>query len=443
MKTRMTMIAAAVAMMFMGTHGVLAAQQMHEDEWDKVNLYGSTSIAQDSMDDWGPWKEFIQPAAGPAAGPGVTLLGALGSELYRPLPNPTPLGEEGCAAGAWCGYVVYRSYLYTYDYDDGESSSTHNRPQAGLLTLVPSPEDPGMVTVDGGEGYGTMSFQITPMAGSDPLLVIPAIQEAMGWTVSGLPVEFGMDTTWVATRDGLANFYGSDGGEYSTTMDGDYVEGSWGTAMGGHNRIWARGKGEGDGYDVTPYMTMGGYMYVGVWGYINGNDGGESYYYGDYFSAQDGAEGYVAGIPTPLADMAALQAGNVTASYAGLTSGYKNTSYQSPVALTVNFGNGTWSGSWNNGADGNMYQTTDSAGRAYLVGQVGLNASGTVSGANFQSTSVSATDGVVSGSVQGGFYGPQAVGMGGIVNVTKSATEGYSNATYVDVFAGQKVEQPR
>ncbi len=430
MKTRMTMIAAAVALMFASANMASAATKLHEDEWGKINLYGNTTIANDSTDDWGPWKEFVQPAAG---APSVALLGGLGGELYRPLPPVASAAQESCGAGAWCGYAVYTSNLYTYDGGEyGYGHSERNRPQAGLIELVPSPDDPAEVTVLGGSGTGLMGIKITPMDGSDPLLLMPRLNEINGQSALGVPVEFGMDTTWVGTRDGLANFYGYEYDSWNGTIDGQDFSGQWNTSIGGHNRIWAQGKDTGDQYDVTPYMTMGGNLYVSVYGYVNGD------YYQGYFSASDGAEGYVAGIHTPLSDMAALQAGNVTANYAGYTSGYKNTSGQSPVAVSVNFGNGTWSGSWNGGADGNISNATDSSGRPYVYGQVGLNASGTVSGASFQSTSVSALDGQVAGSVQGNFYGPQAAGLGGIVNVTKTVGEGYSNATYVDVFAAQK-----
>lgn len=437
MKTRKTMIATVVAMLFTGMQPALAAT--HEDEWQNMKLCGDLTIAADSVSEWGCWNQFEAPAAGP---PSIALLGPLVRDSYRPVPTFSTVTEEGCAAGAWCGYVAYRSYLY-----DGESS-TYNRPQAGLIQLWPNPDDPMAVTIDGGEGYGEMRIKITPMAGSEPLLVIPAMEQFSGWNGVNLPVEFGMDTTWVATRDGLANFYGSDGGEFNVTIEDQDFSGSWSAGIGGHNRIWARGKGSGDEFDVTPYMTMGGNLYVSVWGYINGRDGDE-FYYGDYFNAHDGAEGYVAGIPTPLVDMNALRSNNITASYAGFTSAGRWTSGQSPVAMTVQFGNGTWNGSWNNGYDGNMYLNHDSSGRPYIVGQIGLTASGTVTGANFQSTTVGAHDGNVSGSVQGTFYGPGAAGLGGIVNVTKTSVQpegpaitsqqGYTGATYVDVFAASKV----
>lgn len=428
MKTRMTVIAASVALMFASAQLAHAVQKMHEEEWGKTPLYGDVTIAGDKVDDWGPWKEFVQPAAG---APGVGFLGGGRNDPPPPIP---PTHEEGCAAGSWCGYVVYNTYAY------GDGQSVRNRPQAGLIELRPTPDDPSVVTVLGGSGAGMQAFKITPMEGSDPLLVMPGLIAAMNGTMVNVPVDFGMDTTWVGTRDGLANFSGYDGGESNLTIDGVTLSG-WNAGIAGHNRVWARGKDTGDQYDATPYMTMGGYLYVSIWGYVNGS-GDESYY--NYISASDGAEGYVAGIVTPMADMAALQAGNVTASYVGFTSGGKSTSYQSPVAMTVNFGNATWSGTWNGGSDSLRYisKGTDSDNRDYVVGRVGLIASGTVTGANFQSTSVSANKAVsVTGSVQGSFYGPQAAGLGGVVNVVKT-TEAYGPASYVDVFAAQKVTAP-
>lgn len=452
MKTRRTLIAMCIAALF--ANGAAMAKEKweyNEDKWDDTRSYGRVTIDKDSVSAWGPWEDFVEPAAG---APSIGFLGAAVGDPYRPLPTPVPV-IEGCAAGAWCGYVAYRSYVNDYYNSEGYGGYYRNRPQAGLIELRLSPDDPSAITVLNGSGLGVISGKITPLEGSDPLLVIPELSRVRGGDLS-LPVEFGSGTSWVSNRDGLANFYGYEYGDINApivingrTIDGG--ESGWSASIGGHSRIWAR-SGSDPEYDTTPYMTMGGNLYVSVWGYVSGGSGNDSYYY-NYVNASDGAEGYVAGILTPLSDMASLNAGRVTAEYAGYTSGYRSTSYQSPVAVSVNFGNATWSGTWNNGSDGNMWSSTDSSGRPYLVGQVGVIASGTISGANFQSNSVSANDGQVTGSVQGNFYGPQAAGLGGIVNITKTAAvpvnevvartvsiPSYSNATYVDVFAAQKVQ---
>jgi hypothetical protein len=428
--------------------------EYHEAAWDNTKSYGNVSIGRDSVQQWGPWEDFVQPAAG---GPSIGFLGAGSGDMYRPLPPiPTPIPGSDCASGAWCGYVVYTSYSNVngygggYGYGEGYGGYYRNRPQAGLIELRLSPNDPSAVTVLGGSGLGTVEGRITPLAGSDPLLVIPELMRVSGGDLS-LPVQFGSGTSWVSVNDGLANFYGSASGYIGSpiviqgqTIDGG--ESGWYASIGGHNRIWAR-SGSNEQYDTTPYMTMGGNLYVSVWGYVSGDSENQGYYY-NYVQATDGAEGYVAGIATSLADMAALQARSVTATYNGYTSGYKNTSGQSPVVVNVNFGNASWSGTWNNGSNGNVWYGSDSSGRPYIAGQVGVIASGTISGANFQSTSVSANDGNVTGKVQGTFYGPEAAGLGGVVNVTKTPNVSVETvarsatpvaATYVDVFAAQKV----
>jgi len=143
---------------------------------------------------------------------------------------------------------------------------------------------------------------------------------------------------------------------------------------------------------------------------------------------------FVAGQLTSLADMGSLNAGNVTAHYSGntfLAGG--------DVCMTVKFGPGTWYGSWNGGS-----------------GVTGFTANGTIAGANFASSGVDARDvGVeskyssISGTVNGSFYGPQAAAAGGVVDITKTASNYVSSqertvqtsTRYVDVFLANKVSQ--
>ncbi|MCW8890087.1 MAG: hypothetical protein OQL20_05445, partial [Sedimenticola sp.] len=170
----------------------------------------------------------------------------------------------------------------------------------------------------------------------------------------------------------------------------------------------------------------------------------------------DGGEGsFVGGIATSQADLNALNAGNIQASYAGRTGSYSNN-----LSMDVNFGNATWSAAVNGGSDGSTYSGTDSFGAAYIRGQVGFYASGTISGANIASNSISADDSTnISGSMNGTFFGSNAAGVGGLIDITKSGTgsrndnirllkedvrieqsSGYTNARYVDTFQGVKVD---
>ncbi|RZK99559.1 MAG: hypothetical protein EOP36_18925 [Rubrivivax sp.] len=131
------------------------------------------------------------------------------------------------------------------------------------------------------------------------------------------------------------------------------------------------------------------------------------------------------GYTTPVADIAALRRGNVVATYNGhsllnaLNEGVEGK--VAPMTMTVNFGQSSWSGTWNNGVDAN--------------GAVGFSAAGTISGARFNSApgSITALDSNnISGSVRGAFYGAQAAAVGGIADITKN------NVRRVDPFIAFK-----
>ncbi len=79
--------------------------------------------------------------------------------------------------------------------------------------------------------------------------------------------------------------------------------------------------------------------------------------------------------------------------------------------------------------------TTDSNGVKYVTGNVGFSASGTISGANIQSTNVSAGDGTVTGTVVGNFFGDGAEVLGGVSDIVKTRADGaYTDARNVDIF---------
>jgi hypothetical protein len=64
----------------------MGAQANDKTEWDKIISYGNTTIAQDTPDDFGPWKMMVQPAAGPA---GAQPLAA--GPMQTPAPNSAPI----------------------------------------------------------------------------------------------------------------------------------------------------------------------------------------------------------------------------------------------------------------------------------------------------------------------------------------------------------------
>jgi hypothetical protein len=173
-----------------------------------------------------------------------------------------------------------------------------------------------------------------------------------------------------------------------------------------------------------------GLIVTSVTNYINGID-----------SHSQTKSYFVTGIVTSAADMAAVRADTISAvnysgkNFSGVGDGV------SPVAITVNFGPGTWNGSWNGGRDGSTHTETH-GGQTYIYGQVGFNASGTISGSNIISNSVTTLDpgATISGKVNGSFYGSQAQALAGVVDITKSNPTGeYANAKHVDLFITNKV----
>nr|VFK59665.1 MAG: hypothetical protein BECKUNK1418G_GA0071005_100826 [Candidatus Kentron sp. UNK]VFK68802.1 MAG: hypothetical protein BECKUNK1418H_GA0071006_100629 [Candidatus Kentron sp. UNK] len=130
---------------------------------------------------------------------------------------------------------------------------------------------------------------------------------------------------------------------------------------------------------------------------------------------------FIAGQPTPFADMSSLKTGGVTATYTG--TGISN--YSKPVSMNVNFGASTWSGTF-----GYKVKTYGGLVSGYsLTGaDADFTANGAVSGADFRSTSVSAD----SGSVNGTFYGANAAHAGGRFDVKVGGVR------YADVFKATK-----
>jgi hypothetical protein len=369
----------------------------HEGKWKDVKAYGKTTISEDSAREWGPWTEFVQPAAGPIPLVALPQISTDGPSYFRPesadeySPKYTQVAPvEGLCQSGWCGYAALIGGVY---HPEGDSIWIEHQPfDIALEHQAPS---------DGWDEDGAVNFIV--LAGSG----LPEGQP---------PAETGFIPS---------SFYGAPG-----TFDGS-IETS-------NAYLYINGGDGAEGYlGYDPNIVTIGEVSGYVWG-----DGGEAGF---------GGGAYVAGVLTPLMDIAALQAGNLTAYYTGYTAGthWEHDNYpESPVAITVNFGNSTWSGSWNNGVDGYTHtHSADSTGQVHVFGQVGFNASGNISGANIQSTSVSTADpgATVSGSVQGSFFGPNAGALGGIVDITKSNPAGggeygygYTDAQYVDVFVTTK-----
>lgn len=80
MKYALKTLSLSVAALFAQGH---AAAAPSPEELASVKLYGNVTIAQDSVNNWGPWEQFEAPAAGPAA----LTPPAFSLEFFRTLPK--------------------------------------------------------------------------------------------------------------------------------------------------------------------------------------------------------------------------------------------------------------------------------------------------------------------------------------------------------------------
>ncbi len=388
MKTRQTVIAASVAALLVS--GNAFAKELHENMWGQVKSYGDVSLHEDSVDNWGPWAGFVEPAAG-APSP-VQMPGTTGSDPYRNNPNAM---SQGCSAGAWCGYAVfantkndgygpmYKSYSESTYYGDLSS------PTSGTFALTMTPGDISDMRERMMSG-GTASWSLTSSGTTTP------IHGDSGGNLDAyyysLPYLSGMEA------------YRKAGSTSGTTSTYEYQQ--LATAPYGM-------------FSMNPDVVLG-YFDREVETYTSGT---ETMMPTGSAGRTDGF--FVAGIATPTSYLSEMRAGNVKGQfYSGVSYDY-GSRYVGPssrVEMTVNFANATWTGSWNGGKDGAVKTNYDSKGNAYFTGAVGFNASGSINGANIQSTSVSALDGTVTGSVKGTFYGKTADSIAGVSDIVKTRT---------------------
>lgn len=84
MKAKQVLIGACVASLFsVGSAIARDKWEYNESAWDKAQSYGAVTVAQDSVQQWGPWEQFVEPAAGVSAG--VQFAGGGSGDLYRPI----------------------------------------------------------------------------------------------------------------------------------------------------------------------------------------------------------------------------------------------------------------------------------------------------------------------------------------------------------------------
>ena len=137
----------------------------------------------------------------------------------------------------------------------------------------------------------------------------------------------------------------------------------------------------------------------------------------------DGQTGvFVAGQPTPLSEISALRAGNVSATYTGSAIQYGHA-----VNLSVNFGAATWAGTWAGG--------TTQALNSTLKGGDNFSASGNVTGATLVGTATGA--GILSGSINASFAGPSAATVLGKTDLSIDRLGGGA-VRLTDVFSASR-----
>jgi hypothetical protein len=162
---------------------------------------------------------------------------------------------------------------------------------------------------------------------------------------------------------------------------------------------------------------------------------------GYYYSYDEGSYGqFVVGTPTTIGQIdERINAGNVMAHYSGTGIWYGS----QDVEINVNFADGSWDGTWNDGADGNVY-TNNYYGPLHVSGEVGFMAEGNIDGNTFVSNSVSASDGQVSGQVVGAFFNPSGNAVAGVVDIVKTVPGEYTDAQHVSTFAAiEIIDRPR
>ena len=375
-----------------------------EAQLRSVTLYGNVSIQEDSTSSWGPWAEFDPTAAGdtqPVAAPRAA------TDPYRPLAQTTnttppvqPPVEGFCAGGTLCGFGKFQNV--------GD----------------PNTETP--------EDVHPFRLNCTVVQGADA-------------DSNGLPRVIQLSSTPLSTGDfqladsGNLDLYIGEGLGYSRVLrnNQERIQESY--------DLWPDGERIYYGYD--PEQTQ--VAHFNLMTYVRGQAGVRS------TLEQEGWG--VIGITTSTADMSSLRASGAVATYSGFDHEY------TPVTMTVRFGNGTWDGSWNNGADGSVTARTTSSQSTQLTGNVGFNVTnGTITGSTFSATAsnISATDGtILAGSVvQGAFFGPVVSGQvgsatstgpaaaGGVVDIRKTVApspqvqqpaatgQGYTNGRYVAPF---------
>lgn len=458
MKYNHTIIATCIVAAFASSPAFAKdSRHFHEDDWGKTRSYAAVMISQDSVDNWGAWGDFVEPAAG--APSLATMPGMGGGNSYRNNPITVLSPDQGCAAGTWCGYAIYKI-------------GKHSPYQAGLFDLnlatsTPNPESE------------TQTFRIIEGSSST------TYPGSTSWRLSQ-----SNGTEVAASNDIYANFGGGtfspEVGYWKDIYEKQHVKNQWGKWAWKDVKVgeqWITLKPEGYYFDnrddelhhftadgtppsvtgfshnsnaneatneipgtwmlveVTKRKFFGFTFYDEKWEKVSPfTDAianadvdvaiGKLYGYTTGNSETDGFSSkvsgyYVAGIPTAAGTIADLRANGITATYKG---GSYDGSRQGYVTLNVDFGTSKWNGTWFGGLDQQAMNFT---------------ADGKITGANIASTSVSASGNNAAnvsyaGSVSGTFYGTTASSVGGVSSIQKSVNDSVVQ-TQNAVFLANKV----
>ncbi len=382
-------------------------------------LQGGTALAKKkgelSVYEWGPWAVMARPAAGPQF---VAYTPKGNPDPYHPTPKPVPPTPpvEGQHVG-WATYSLYSSKTVYVEGEDGKPVATQQIENKGsiladfVMSIQPADEQTPVQYRGNVLGFANIkaSYTVYP-----PILAkladYPKVASPEMPGLSPMNIVYDPDGTFTdiqgvlgtvpaAAKLKIIPFYAEKGiGSIGSVAPGTF------SAV------------EGLVLKSEPWNLD---MVVGGWG----NEVRQAN--GDFESTDYGT--FVYGTTTSLAAIDGLQAGNVTAHYTGTTMVNRT-----PVDITIDFGNGSWHGSWNGGADGdNVKVVKGSLNVWHATGNMGFNARGTLSGANLITKSISAGDGTVDlakSVVENAVFGNKAQIVGGGYQITKTLTNrAYNN----------------
>ncbi|MEW6290601.1 MAG: hypothetical protein AB1545_12195 [Thermodesulfobacteriota bacterium] len=424
------------------------------------SVYAKAQNADEDVHNWGPWDKMVSPAAGPEAVNLNPLAFALPNDYEEerdvidirpeppvppePPPPPPPVVGLVCPDGALCGYGQTSEWSYNNDYSQESYDGGEGPMKPWQVALVVDKNgDPSATDwsadkfPDAYNYYNDTQYWRYSLSGSydygypDPNGVISLLamnlRDESTQKTGTMPFYYPPDVNFPEEgATGYSNYYienwtnvvwDVEGGERSENI---WLEVNLVPVLGeesGIYYVW---------YGQSSYATTR----------VDCEEGDEGCY--DSQTREQMYGQFIVGTPTTLAQMNTqiderVNAGNVIANYRGQSASWSGSQ---DVRIRVNFGNSTWTGTWNGGADGDTW--VDKSNN-HVYNEVGFKAKGDVLGNTFVSNSLSALDGTVTGKVQGAFFNPKANVVVGVVDIVKSRTDGtYTKAPHVSTFAAME-----